>query len=59
MKPLTDTLFSGLEMIEVRERNLRTKTGEIDLVLEHIGFDSKTLFDSYTRFILVECKNLE
>ncbi|WP_459193168.1 restriction endonuclease [Halosimplex sp. J119] len=44
-------------MIEVRERNLRTKTGEIDIVLEHTGSETRTLFDSYTRFILVECKN--
>lgn len=44
-------------MMSVRDQNLQTKTGEIDIILEYNGFDGLNFFDYYSRFILVECKN--
>ncbi|WP_224268572.1 restriction endonuclease [Haloprofundus salinisoli] len=52
-------LFEGLTMLSVRDRNLRTRSGEIDLVLEYDGSDEVNLFDYHSRFALVECKNTE
>lgn len=50
-------LFSGIPFLNVRSDRLDTRTGEIDLVVEYTGIDEKTIFDEYSRFILVECKN--
>ena len=50
-------LFRGLQMMSVRERNLRTKSVEIDIVLEYDGFSEYTLFEEFSRFVLIECKN--
>lgn len=51
-------LFENLSLVSIRDRNLRTKSGEIDLVLEYIGGESPNLFEYQTRFTLVECKNV-
>ena len=50
-------LFDSLLMLEVRDRNLRTKTAEFDVVLEYTGSDKHNLFDYYDRFIPIESKN--
>ncbi|WP_436924913.1 restriction endonuclease [Halosimplex amylolyticum] len=50
-------LFGGIPFLNVRSDRLDTKTGEIDLVVEYTGTTEKTIFDEYSRFILVECKN--
>lgn len=50
-------LFEGLEMINIRDRNLRTRSGEIDLVLEYDRIETQNAFEYQSRYILVECKN--
>lgn len=54
---LAGLLFGGVEFLKVRDKQLRTNTGEIDVVVEYEGYDEKTIFDEYSRFILAECKN--
>lgn len=49
-------LFEGMKDVTLRDRNVRTQSREIDLVLEHTE-SRKSLFKYYSRFILVECKN--
>ena len=51
-------LFQGLKDASIRDRNLRTQSREIDLVLEHTE-SRMGLFSPSSRFILVECKNKE
>jgi hypothetical protein len=53
---LLDTMISFDENFNVVEKNVRTKSEEIDLVLENLG---KTVFFSQLRspLILLECKN--
>ncbi|WP_430504183.1 restriction endonuclease [Haloparvum sp. PAK95] len=58
LEEVTGYLFEGLNLVSVRDRNLRTKSGEIDLVLEYIGGESPNLFDYQSRFVLIECKNV-
>ncbi|MBX0286625.1 restriction endonuclease [Halomicroarcula sp. F28] len=50
-------LFSGISFLQKRDRQLRTHTGEIDVVIEYMGSEHLTIFDDYSRFILAECKN--
>lgn len=50
-------LFKGLPMLSIRDRKLRTKTGEIDIVFEYEGYDELNLFEYRSRYIIVECKN--
>jgi hypothetical protein len=57
LEDVAEFLFSNLFMVNVRDRNLRTKSGEIDLVLEYQGFGKHNIFEYLSRFILVECKN--
>ncbi|AFO57084.1 MULTISPECIES: hypothetical protein [unclassified Natrinema] len=57
---LEDTLsyiFDGLEMVDIRDQNLRTKTAEFDIILEYSGSENHNLFRYYDRFIPVESKN--
>lgn len=54
---LAGLLFGGIEFLSVRNKRLDTNTSEIDLVVEYGGHNEKTIFDEYSRFILVECKN--
>lgn len=54
---LASLLFGGIEFLTVRDKQLRTNTGEIDVVVEYDGHSEKTIFDGYSRFILAECKN--
>ncbi|WP_147464977.1 restriction endonuclease [Halococcus sp. IIIV-5B] len=49
-------LFDGMKDVVIRDRNLRTKSREIDLILEHTA-SRKSLFSYYSRFVLIECKN--
>lgn len=57
LEKLAELLFEGFPYISVREKNLRTSSAEIDLVLEYNSPDSPTIFDEYSRYLLVECKN--
>lgn len=52
-----ELLFGGIDFLRVRDRNLNTNTGEIDLVIEYTGHQQLTIFDDWGRFFLVECKN--
>ena len=52
-----ELLFGGIDFLKVRDRNLNTNTGEIDLVIEYTGHQKLTIFDEWGRFFLVECKN--
>ncbi|MDZ7701777.1 MAG: restriction endonuclease [Halobacteriales archaeon] len=54
---LANLLFEAIPFLEVRDKNLETNTGEIDLVVEYQGTNEPTIFDNFCRFILVECKN--
>ena len=56
LEDVAEFLFEGMKDVTVRDRNLRTQSREIDLVLEHTE-SRKSLFSYYSRFILVECKN--
>lgn len=58
LEDVVEFLFEDLKPIDIRDRNLRTKTGEIDFVLECNNYTDRTLFDSHSRFVLIECKNL-
>jgi len=50
-------IFGSLSMIEVRDKNLRTKTAEFDIILEYTGSDNHNIFEYYDRFIPIESKN--
>jgi Holliday junction resolvase-like predicted endonuclease len=50
-------LFDGIPCLSVRGQNVRTRTGEIDLIIEYLGHSEQTIFDAFDRFALVECKN--
>lgn len=50
-------LFNSISCLGVRSRNLRTSTGEIDLLVEYTPPDQQTIFDEYGKYILVECKH--
>jgi hypothetical protein len=56
LEDVAEFLFEGMKDVTVRDRNLRTQSREIDLVLEHTE-TQKSLFSYYSRFVLVECKN--
>lgn len=58
LEDVTEFLFEGLSVLEVRDRNLRSKSDEIDLVLEYVGGPEPNLFEYHSRFIIIECKNV-
>ena len=58
LENVVEYLFNGLSMINIKDRNLRTRSDEIDFVLEYVGYDELNLFDFYSRYILIECKNI-
>jgi hypothetical protein len=57
LEAVATQLFRSFPYITVRDQNLHTKFGEIDLVVENRGTDRHTLFNFHSRFILVECKH--
>lgn len=57
LEELAGVLLNAINCLSVRDRNLVTKFGEIDLVTEFHGADQASLFDYHTRFHLIECKN--
>lgn len=57
LEELAVVLVDAIPCLSIRDRNLVTKFGEIDLVLEYQGTGNTTLFDYHTRFCIVECKN--
>jgi len=58
LEEVVEYLLSGLKMVDIRDTNLNTKTGEIDVVLQYSGFHETNLFQYHSRFILIECKNV-
>lgn len=52
-------LMDGFEHLDLRDKNLPIREGEIDLVYEYTGHNDNNLFETYGRFIFVECKNEE
>jgi len=57
LEAVATQLFRSFPYLTVRDQNLHTKFGEIDLVVENRGTDRHTLFNFHSRFILVECKH--
>lgn len=57
LEDVAEYLFDGLAFVDIRDRNLSTRSDEIDLVLEYRGSEEYNLFDEYSRYSLVECKN--
>jgi hypothetical protein len=57
LEAVATQLFRSFPYLSVRDQNLYTKFGEIDLVVENRGTDRHTLFNFHSRFILVECKH--
>ncbi|WP_440005868.1 hypothetical protein [Halomicrococcus sp. SG-WS-1] len=57
LEDLAAMLISGVEFLNIRERNDRTSLGEFDIVAEYVGSRDITLFDDFNRFIPIECKN--
>lgn len=50
-------LMESMPFIRVRERNLRSRTNELDLVVEYTGADETKSFDKVSSDFLIECKN--
>lgn len=57
LENLAEILFEAISCLTVRETNVITRSGEIDLIVEFTGSENLTIFDYYGRFLLVECKN--
>lgn len=57
LEAVATQLFRSFPYLSVRDQNLYTRFGEIDLVVENRGTDRHTLFNFYSRFILIECKH--
>jgi hypothetical protein len=50
-------LMEAMPFIRVRERNLRSRTNELDLVVEYMGVDETKIFDKVSSDFLIECKH--
>lgn len=50
-------LMEAMPFIRVRERNLRSRTNELDLVVEYMGADETKIFDKVSSDFLIECKH--
>ena len=50
-------LMEAMPFIRVRERNLRSRTNELDLVVEYMGADETKVFDKVSSDFLIECKH--
>lgn len=50
-------LMEAMPFIRVRERNLRSRTNELDLVVEYTGADDTKIFDKVSSDFLIECKH--
>lgn len=57
LENIAKLLFESVTCVTVRDTNVVTRSGEIDLIIEYTGSEKLTLFDSYSRFLLIECKN--
>ena len=56
---LAALLFNSITNLSVRERNLYSGSGEMDLVVEYHDSNTPTLFDHFERFLMAECKNID
>jgi hypothetical protein len=54
---LAGILLEAMPFIRVREQNLRTRTSELDLVVEYTGADEEKIFDKVSSDFLIECKH--
>jgi hypothetical protein len=59
LEDVAEYLFEGISLVSVKDRNLHRKSDEIDLVLQYTGGPSPNLFEYYSRYVLVECKNVD
>lgn len=50
-------LMEAIPFLRVREKNLRTKTSELDVVVEYTGADKTKIFDKVSSDFLIECKH--
>ncbi|MFP2895327.1 hypothetical protein [Corallococcus sp. 4LFB] len=57
LEDLAVLLLEGIQCVRVRERRLRTRTAEIDLVGEYVRVPQALLFEQFERYFAVECKN--
>ncbi|WP_435097445.1 restriction endonuclease [Halarchaeum sp. P4] len=57
LENLAGLLFDGIDATATTEQNMFTATSEVDVVARHEGVRDYTLFDEYSRYILIECKN--
>lgn len=57
LEKVAKSLFQGIRCVTVKDTNVETRSGEIDLIVEYVGADEQTLFDYHGRYILLECKN--
>lgn len=58
LEDVTEFLFKGLKGVSIKDKNLRTRSREIDIVLEY-SQNPTNPFNLSSRFALVECKNKE
>lgn len=54
---LAGVLMEAMPFIRVRDQNVRTKTSELDLIVEYTGADKKKIFDKVSSDFLIECKH--
>jgi len=54
---LAKLLFDGISFLSCKYTDLRTASGEIDIVVQYHGWKKLTVFDEFGRYFLVECKN--
>jgi len=58
LEELARFMLSGIPPLNCKHTNLRTRSSEIDLVIEYSGIEQRIpLFEELGRYCLVECKN--
>lgn len=57
LEKLAEYLFGAIPFLTCKYIDLRTRSSEIDIVVECRGAGRLTIFDEFGRYFLVECKN--
>lgn len=57
LESLARTLLESIPFLSCKYSNLRTRSSEIDIVVQNNGSNKRTIFDEFGRYCLVECKN--
>jgi hypothetical protein len=57
LEKLAKYLFETIPFLSCKYIDLRTRSSEIDIIVEFRGADRLTIFDEYGRYFLIECKN--